>query len=170
MKFWSAAVIALMATAPACLAANARNPYGNIDPSNDAGNDTGDLQVEALNQAQIDGGPVPVIRHAQTYLRYVPRSDAYAQREATAPDAYAPPDGYYPARTYAPLPQAYPPEPSYQPTESYAPPGYAPYPQAGYGPPGDGPIPYASGYYAPRSYYAPPAYYPPPGYAPPPGY
>ena len=150
MKFWSVAVvIGLSGTAPACLAANARNPYGNIDPVNDAGNDTGDLQVEALNQAQIDGGPVPVIRHAQAYPGYIPR-DAEPQQDMAAPDAYAPQDGY-PARTYAP-------------------PGYASYPPPGYAPSGAGPGPYASGYYAPRGYYAPPAYYPPPGYAPPPGY
>ena len=145
--------------APACLAANARNPYGNIDPSNDAGNDTGDLQVEALNQAQIDGGPVPVIRHAHTPPRYAPGDDAYA-----------PPDDYYPARAYAPPAQAYRQAPSYRPAGPYAPPGYAPYPPPGYAPQGEGPGPYASGYYAPRGYYAPPAYYPPPGYAPPPGY
>ncbi len=160
MKLMSAAVmIALLTAAPTCLAANARNPYGNIDPRNDAGNDTGDLQVEALNQAQIDGGPVPAIRHAPPRLRYAPAPESYSGQEAT-PGGYAPPDGYYPARSYPP--------PPYQPAGAYAPPGYAPYqpapayPPTGYAPPYYGPGPSASpGYYAPRGYYAPPGYGPP---------
>ena len=36
------------------LAANADHPYTNIDHSNDKGNNTGDSQVDKLNQAQID--------------------------------------------------------------------------------------------------------------------
>ena len=36
-------------------AANADNPYGNIDHSNDNGNDTGDSRVEGLNGRQLDG-------------------------------------------------------------------------------------------------------------------
>jgi hypothetical protein len=36
-------------------AANAGNPYGNIDHSNDAGNDTGDSRVDGLNANQMDG-------------------------------------------------------------------------------------------------------------------
>ena len=35
-------------------AANARNPYGNVNHKNDAGNDTGDSQVDQLNAAQLD--------------------------------------------------------------------------------------------------------------------
>jgi len=35
-------------------AANATNPYGNVDHSNDAGNDTGDSRVEGLNSKQLD--------------------------------------------------------------------------------------------------------------------
>ena len=44
-------------------AANANNPYGNVDHSNDMGNDTGDSQVEGLNAQQLDEnyrGPVQV--------------------------------------------------------------------------------------------------------------
>jgi hypothetical protein len=44
-------------------AANANNPYGNIDHSNDMGNDTGDSQVEGLNAQQTDEnyrGPLQV--------------------------------------------------------------------------------------------------------------
>ena len=39
--------------APA-FAANARQPYSNVDKRNDRGNDTGDSQVERLNQQQLD--------------------------------------------------------------------------------------------------------------------
>ena len=35
-------------------AANWHNPYGNVDHRNDAGNDTGDSQVDSLNAAQLD--------------------------------------------------------------------------------------------------------------------
>ena len=35
-------------------AADAANPYGNIDHSNDAGNDTGDSRVEGLNAQQMN--------------------------------------------------------------------------------------------------------------------
>ena len=49
-----------VATAPGH-AANANNPYGNVDHRNDAGNDTGDSQVDKLNQSQLNEnyrGPV----------------------------------------------------------------------------------------------------------------
>ena len=36
------------------VAANARHPYSNVDRSNDNGGDTGDSQVERLNQQQLD--------------------------------------------------------------------------------------------------------------------
>ena len=42
------------ALAPSAHAANARNPYGNVNHANDAGNDTGDSQVDRLNSAQLD--------------------------------------------------------------------------------------------------------------------
>jgi len=44
-------------------AANASNPYGNIDHSNDMGNDTGDSRVEGLNAQQLNEnyrGPLEV--------------------------------------------------------------------------------------------------------------
>jgi hypothetical protein len=91
------AALLAMAVAPnSALAANANNPYGNINHANDAGNDTGDSQVPALNQAQLDaargamqaptgyGAPAP-------YGAYV------------SPPAYAyayPPPAYYPAPIY----------------------------------------------------------------------
>jgi hypothetical protein len=39
---------------PSALAARAGAPYTNVDPSNDRGNDTGDSQIEGLNQRQLD--------------------------------------------------------------------------------------------------------------------
>ncbi len=36
------------------LAAHAGAPYTNVDPSNDRGNNTGDSQVEGLNERQLD--------------------------------------------------------------------------------------------------------------------
>jgi hypothetical protein len=35
-------------------AANADNPYGNVDRRNDAGNDTGDSKVDQLNAGQLN--------------------------------------------------------------------------------------------------------------------
>jgi hypothetical protein len=57
VRLWASAlglaawVAALPSPAPA---ANADQPYQNIDPSNDAGNDTGDSKVEGLNRGQLD--------------------------------------------------------------------------------------------------------------------
>lgn len=45
--------LAAVAT-PSAQAANARNPYGNVDKRNDKGNNTGDAQVERLNAMQLD--------------------------------------------------------------------------------------------------------------------
>ncbi len=42
-----------LAPAPA-FAAHAGAPYTNVDKRNDAGNDTGDAQVDALNAAQLN--------------------------------------------------------------------------------------------------------------------
>ena len=36
------------------LAAHAGAPYTNVDPRNDRGNDTGNSQIEGLNQRQLD--------------------------------------------------------------------------------------------------------------------
>jgi hypothetical protein len=47
---------ATMALAPSgAHAANADNPYGNVDHRNDAGNDTGDNRVDGLNANQLNG-------------------------------------------------------------------------------------------------------------------
>ena len=105
MKIMMMAAVAGVLFAPACMAANVNNPYGNIDHRNDAGNDTGDSQVDRLNQAQLGG------------------AYGYGRR-------YAPPGAYPQARPYAgaiyaPAPRAYypPPPPPYA-----APPGYYPPP------------------------------------------
>ena len=44
-------------TAPTVLAANAEQPYQNVDKSNDKGNDTGNGRVEDLNKGQLDQKP-----------------------------------------------------------------------------------------------------------------
>ena len=40
-------------------AAHAGAPYANVDKRNDAGNDTGDSQVDQLNAAQLNQGATP---------------------------------------------------------------------------------------------------------------
>ena len=54
------AVLALAAalSATPAMAANADQPFQNIDKSNDAGNSTGNAQVDPLNRAQLDGTSV----------------------------------------------------------------------------------------------------------------
>ena len=90
MKIVVAVAGALLLGAPlAAHAAIAGHPYSNIDPRNDAGNNTGDWQVDRLNQAQLDtnGSPGRVLP---------PRG--YSQRQA-----YYPRPGYYvPPRYYGP--------------------------------------------------------------------
>jgi hypothetical protein len=59
VSFGFAATIAL--TRSDAHAADAANPYGNIDHRNDNGNDTGDSRVGGLNSAQLNEnykGPV----------------------------------------------------------------------------------------------------------------
>ena len=82
--------LALIIAVPAgaAWAANARNPYGNVDPRNDAGNDTGDAQVDRLNQQQLNRGPY--VRPAYPPPGYYARPPAY----------YAPPPVYYAPRPY----------------------------------------------------------------------
>jgi hypothetical protein len=38
----------------AAYAANAKTPYANVNHKNDAGNDTGDAQVDKLNEMQLN--------------------------------------------------------------------------------------------------------------------
>ena len=92
----AAALAALGASAivPPAQAANARNPYGNVNPRNDAGNETGNWQTDRLNDAQLGRGyPGP----------YYPASPP-------PPPRYYPPPGYYP-----PPPAYYYPPPGYYP-------------------------------------------------------
>ena len=110
-KLWMTACVA-SALPSACLAANATHPYANVDPRNDAGNDTGDARVDQLNAAQLDG--------AQAQQRYADPPPAY--RGGYAPYGYAPPPGYGQPPAYAPQP-GYPPAPGYAPPPGYPPPG-----------------------------------------------
>ncbi len=70
-------------------AANADHPYQNINRSNDAGNNTGDYQVDRLNQAQLNSNGVP----AWSY----PHADY----------GYAPPAYYRPMPGYVRVPRPY---------------------------------------------------------------
>jgi hypothetical protein len=46
--------LGLASAAKPALAAHAGAPYTNVDPRNDRGNDTGDSQIDGLNQSQLD--------------------------------------------------------------------------------------------------------------------
>ncbi|MEJ1976575.1 MAG: hypothetical protein WDN49_11195 [Acetobacteraceae bacterium] len=135
---------ATMLTPAASYAANAGNPYGNVNHANDAGNDTGDSEVDQLNQAQLNSGGIPAQSYAPGYV---------------APPAGSPGYGAPPPRYGAPPPYP-PPAPNVTPSSIYAPPSYYAVPP-GYPPPGYPP----PGYPPP-----PPGYAPPPGYPPPPRY
>ncbi len=115
-------------------AANAGNPYGNVNHANDAGNDTGDSQVDRLNDQQLQGNGIP--RDAYNPGSVAPGAPPAGYR--APPPGYAPsPSGYAP-QSYAP-PQGYPQQGYPQPAP---PPGYAPPPPPGaYPPPGYGPPP-----------------------------
>jgi hypothetical protein len=113
--------------------ANTRTPYRNVDRSSDAGNNTGDSEVERLNEMQLDRN-----YRGPTYLPGQPPPPAVPMRPLGAPPGYAQPSSGYapPPPGYAQPPPGYaPPAPGYAPP----PPGYA-QPQPGYGaPPGYAP-------------------------------
>ncbi len=94
--------VALRAPSAMSLAADAGNPYGNVDRRNDAGNDTGDSEVERLNEGQLD----------QNYR------GPYSYR--LVPPGYAPRPGYAPPAGYAPQPGYYAQPPTYAPQSGYA--------------------------------------------------
>jgi hypothetical protein len=106
---------ALLLAPAAAWAANARHPYSNVNHANDAGNDTGDSQVEALNQAQLGRpGALPRGYAPQGYAPggYVQRQPGYAPPQG--PVGYAPPPApyYYAPYAYA-VPGPYYPGPAY---------------------------------------------------------
>jgi hypothetical protein len=80
-------------------AANAGNPYGNVDHSNDAGNDTGDSRVEGLNSKQLDGN------YQGSVQPRAPSGTGMAMPEQ--PGAMPPPPGVMP-----PPPGVMPPPPT----------------------------------------------------------
>ena len=108
MTLRQAGLVAVVITlgVPAALAANATHPYANIDPRVDAGNDTGDSQVERLNQAQLGQfgaaqrpGYPPYARGGRPWVG----APGYARAYPPAARYGAPPPGYYP-----PPPGTYP--------------------------------------------------------------
>ena len=110
MKSVSAmAALAVLVLPAAAMAADAAHPYANVNRRVDAGNSTGDAQVEGLNQAQLNGGQPRLAANragspglsrpgqANPYYPYAPPPDGQA-RPATAA---------YPAPAYAGAPYAY---------------------------------------------------------------
>ena len=59
---------ATLLTPAASYAANAGNPYGNVNHANDAGNDTGDAQVDQLNQQQLNSNGIPQQAYTPGYV------------------------------------------------------------------------------------------------------
>lgn len=100
------AAMALAVTSPAAHAANARDPYGNVDRRNDAGNYTGNSETDRLNDAQLRGA-----RGLPPAAYYRPPPPGYYR---AAPPRYYRPPGYYAAPGYyAPPPAYYRPPPGY---------------------------------------------------------
>ncbi len=98
-------VVATLAGAPAAAwAADALHPYSNIDHRVDAGNDTGDSRVAALNQAQLD------IAKAGGRARWVPGMATIYPGHRVPPPGYAQPYPGYPTPPPAygwPMPGGY---------------------------------------------------------------
>ena len=143
----------VLAVPLAASAANANNPYANVDHRNDAGNNTGDAQVESLNRAQLNG---PGLTPAPFRLPPAPPQRGSGYAAAARPTAPGDPPPGYPVPGY--------PAPGYPPP-GYATPGYpiASYPPAGY-PPAYSQYPYYPG---PAVAYPQPFYYGRPSYDPP---
>ncbi len=107
---------AVSVSRPIIAVADARHPYSNIDHSVDAGNDTGDLQVDILNEQQLNEN------YRGPYYYGRPPPPGVRPPAGPPPVAYRPPaPGYYPP----PPPGYYPPPPGYPPP-GYPPPGYPP--------------------------------------------
>lgn len=60
------------------LAAHAGAPYTNVDPRNDRGNDTGDSQIDGLNQRQLNQNYWPAAQRPDG----VPNPPYYAPQAA----------------------------------------------------------------------------------------
>ncbi len=131
MKQFAVIVTGLVLGTPvAAFAANANNPYSNVDHRNDAGNNTGDAQVESLNQGQLNGtGLTP----APFRLPSPPQANAAPYAPARPLPGYAnvaPPAGAPGYPVAAPYPYAAYPTPVYAAPYPYYAPGYAAYPPA----------------------------------------
>ena len=82
--FAATLVAAGLAAAPSpAHAANARNPYGNVDRRNDAGNDTGNSETDRLNSMQLDQN-----YRGPTYAPGQPPPPAMAAPAPVPPPAY----------------------------------------------------------------------------------
>ena len=114
--------LAVLVLPAAAMAADAAHPYANVNRRVDAGNSTGDTQVEGLNQAQLNGGQPRLAANgagilgfsrpgqANPYYPYAPPPDGQA-RPATAAypaPAYVAAPFFYSRPFFYPAPFFYP--------------------------------------------------------------
>ncbi len=98
MKFAIPLAIALAAALPGVgHAADAAHPYSNIDRRNDAGNNTGDWEVDRLNQAQLSRGAP---RYARGWGGPVALPPVEYRLQPVYPRAYYPRPAYRPYYGY----------------------------------------------------------------------
>ena len=117
MRLNATAMTLLLSSVPALgWAANANHPYSNVDHRVDAGNNTGDAQVDRLNQAQLSAPgqpPRPAVAPVAVPPPYVPgyypgvayRAPYYPTPYYAVP--YATPYVYYAPRPYVVVPRRY---------------------------------------------------------------
>ncbi len=101
--------LALMSGPGLAYAANWRHPYANIDHRVDAGNDTGDAQVAALNETQLNRGSSARRdgRHDRAVLGLATIYPRAYSAPAYPPPAYYPPPVYPWAAPVYPYPYSY---------------------------------------------------------------
>ena len=109
--------LAVLLLPAAALAADAAHPYSNVNRRVDAGNNTGDAQVDGLNQAQLGGtgyqpgaaaGPAAGRRaQANPYYPYAPPAGPLVQPRPVATGYAAP--AYLVQPPYPPVYVAVPP-------------------------------------------------------------
>ncbi len=134
MRMMSAlTALAVFLLPAAALAADAAHPYSNVNRRVDAGNNTGDAQVDGLNQAQLGGtgyqprttsGPAAGKRaQANPYYPYAPPVGPAVQPRSV-PTSYAAPAylvrPYYPP-VYVAAPPLFYPAPFFYPRPFFFP-------------------------------------------------
>ena len=131
--------LAVVLLPAAAMAADAAHPYANVNRRVDAGNSTGDAQVDGLNQAQLSapgsrangvGSPAASPSQANPYYPYAPPPGAAAQPRP-AVTGYAVPAypvrPYYASPVYVAAPPVFYPAPLFYPTPFFYPRPFFPY-------------------------------------------